>query len=84
MTGALTMHGVTKEVTLDVDGPSPPVKGMRPGEMRTGATATGILHRKDFGLTWSRTLEGGGAIIGDEVTVTIDVEMVSSTTKASR
>lgn len=84
MTGDLTMHGVTKEVTLDVDGPSPPVKDMRPGMMRTGASATGRLRRKDFGLTWNRALEGGGAVVGDEVILTIDVELVSNATKAAR
>jgi len=71
--GDLTIHGVTKEVVLDVDGPTPEVKGM--GGARIGATATTKINRKDFGLTWSRPLEAaGGVLVGDEVTITIEVE----------
>ena len=71
--GDLTIHGVTKEVVLDVDGPTPEVKGM--GGARIGATATTKINRKDFGLTWNRPLEAaGGVLVGDEVTITIEVE----------
>jgi len=75
VTGDLTMHGVTQEVTLDVVGPTPPIKDPR-GGLRAGATATTKLSRKDFGITWSKLLEGGGMVVGDEVSVTIDVEGV--------
>ncbi len=72
--GDLTIHGVTKEVTFDVEGPSPEMK--TPMGTRTGASATTKLNRKDFGLGWNRLLEGGGAVVGDEVTITLDVELV--------
>jgi polyisoprenoid-binding protein YceI len=73
--GDLTMHGVTREVTLDVDGPTPEIKDQR-GGMRAGASATTKINRKDFGLTWNRVLEAGGVTVGDEVLITIDVELI--------
>ena len=75
VTGDLTMHGVTKEVTLDVEGPTAEVKDPQ-GHVRAGATATTKLSRADFGITWSKTLDGGGLVVGDEVSVTIEVEGV--------
>jgi polyisoprenoid-binding protein YceI len=73
--GDLTLHGVTTEVVLDVEGPTPPMKDPQ-GRMRSGAQATAKLDRRDFGITWSKALEGGGLVVGNEVTVTIDVEGV--------
>lgn len=75
MIGDLTLHGVTKEVTLDVQGPAAPIKDPW-GNTRAGASATTKINRKDFGLAWSKVLEAGGAVVGDEVTVSIDVEAV--------
>ena len=72
--GDLTMHGVTKPVVLDVEA-TPEVKGMR-GETRAGARATTKINRKDFGISWSKSMDGGGVVVGDEVEVTIDVEAV--------
>jgi len=72
--GDLTMHGVTKPVVLDVEATSE-VKGMR-GETRAGARATTKVNRKDFGISWSKSMDGGGVVVGDEVEVTIDVEAV--------
>ena len=85
--GDLTMKGVTKEVALDVEGPTPEVT-MR-NMARIGASATGKVNRKDFGINWNRTLDAGGVVVGDEVSITIDVEMVRKldtppTTSASR
>lgn len=74
MTGDLTMHGVTKEVTLDVDAPSQTVKGMDGSPVR-GFTATGKVNRKDFGLKWNKVIEGGGVAVGEDVDVTIDCEV---------
>jgi polyisoprenoid-binding protein YceI len=71
--GDLTMHGVTKQVALDVDGPSPVVKDQQGA--RTGATATAKLNRKDFGLTWNQVLEAGGLAVSDEVNITLDLEL---------
>lgn len=71
--GDLTMHGVTRPVTLRVEA-TPPVKVT--GGERRGAEATTKLNRKDFGLTWNHLLEAGGAVVGDEVQITIDIEAV--------
>jgi len=73
--GDLTIHGVTKEVTLRVEGPSEQVKDPY-GNLRVGAHATTIINRKDFGLTWNRVLETGGVLVGEQVAITIDVEAV--------
>lgn len=74
VTGDLTMHGVTKPVVLDVDGPSKEIKGMD-GAMRSGASAVTKISRKDFGLNWNKALEAGGVAVGDEVTVALDLEL---------
>ncbi|HVJ09497.1 MAG TPA: YceI family protein [Acidisarcina sp.] len=73
--GDLTIHGVTREITLDVEGPTAEIKDPW-GKMRFGASATTKLNRKDFGLTWNSALETGGVLVGDEVKITIDVELV--------
>ena len=75
VTGDLTIHGVTKEVVLDVDGPTPEMKDPW-GGMRVGAHATTTVNRKDFGLLWNKALEAGGVLVGDEVAISIDVELV--------
>ena len=74
----LTLHGVTREVSLDVEGPTPEIKDPR-GNTRAGAQATTTINRKDFGLTWNQVLETGGVAVGDEVTITIDVEATKQT-----
>lgn len=73
VTGDLTLHGVTKEVVLDVDGPSDGVKDPW-GNLKLGATATTKINRKDFGLTWNKALETGGLVVGEEVEITLDLE----------
>lgn len=75
LTGDLTIHGVTRSITLDVEGPAPEVKDPW-GKQRIGASATARLSRKDFGLTWNAALETGGMLVGDEVKITIDIEAV--------
>jgi len=74
MTGDLTIRGVTKEVVLTVDGPTPAIKDPW-GNFRVGGQATTKVNRKDFGLVWNKTLETGGVMVGDEVEITIDVEI---------
>jgi polyisoprenoid-binding protein YceI len=69
--GDLTMHGVTKEVALDVEGPTPAVK-QRNG-LKVGASATAKVNRRDFGLQYNSVIEAG-PVVGDEITLTIDVE----------
>lgn len=73
VTGALTMHGVTKDVVLDVEGPAGEVKDPM-GNTRTGASATATVNRKDFGISFSKTLETGGVMVGDEITVSLEIE----------
>ncbi len=74
VTGDLTIRGVTKPVVLDVEGPTPAVKDPG-GNLRVGGLATTKINRKDFGLTWNKPLEAGGVLVGDEVDITIDVEI---------
>ena len=71
--GDLTIHGVTREVTLAVEGPTPEVKDPW-GGYRIGATAETKIHRKDFGLTYNMALEAGGVVVGDDVKITIEIE----------
>ena len=73
VTGDLTIHGVTREVVLEVEGPTPEVK-MGP-DLKAGASATTTVNRKDFGLVWNRALETGGMLVGDEVKITLEIEM---------
>lgn len=75
VTGDLTIKGVTKEVTLDLEGPTPSVKDPW-GNVRAGITATAKINRKDFGMAFNALLEGGGVVLGDEVSITIDAEVV--------
>jgi polyisoprenoid-binding protein YceI len=70
MTGDLTMRGVTREVTFDLDGPSDPIKDSG-GGMKRGASATGTVKRSDFGINGAKTA------VGDEVKITLDVEMIN-------
>jgi len=72
LVGDLTMHGVTKEVTLEVTAPSKIIKGMR-GESRVAASATTKIIRQDFGLKWNGIVEGS-AVVSDAVAITIDIE----------
>ncbi|MGH9776150.1 MAG: YceI family protein [Candidatus Acidiferrales bacterium] len=76
MTGDLTLHGVTREVTLDLSGPAPEIKDPW-GNLRRGAEATGKLSRKDFGMTFdSGKIASGDFLIGDDISLTIDVEFI--------
>ncbi len=75
--GDLTIHGVTKNVVFNVEGPTPPAKDPW-GNTRLGASATTKINRKDFGLTWNAALETGGILVGDEVTITLDVQFVKA------
>jgi polyisoprenoid-binding protein YceI len=80
LVGDMTMHGVTKEVIFQVEGPVPAVKDPK-GTLHSGATATAKINRKDFGLTWSGgALEGGGVTVGDEVELTVEIEMTQAKT----
>jgi len=75
--GDLTIHGVTKRVRFAVEGPTPPAKDPW-GNTRIGLSATTKINRKDFGLTWNATLETGGILVGDDVTITLDAQFVKA------
>jgi len=80
VTGDLTLHGITKEVVLNVDGPSKEIKDLY-GNIRKGAAATATINRKDFGLNWNKALEAGGVVVGDEVSISIEIEMIKAKEK---
>ena len=73
--GDLTIRGVTKEVTFDVEGPTPPVKDPW-GNIRTGITASTKINRKDFGVAFNALTETGAVVVGDEVKITIEAELI--------
>ena len=75
LTGDLTLHGVTRSVVLDVEGPSGEIKDPM-GNIRRGASASTKINRKDFGLTWNKAIEAGGVAVGDEVAISIEVELI--------
>jgi len=75
VTGNLTIKGVTKPVIMTVEGPTGEIKGPQ-GEIRRGASASAKLNRHDFGVSWSKKLDGGGLVVADDVFITIDTELV--------
>jgi polyisoprenoid-binding protein YceI len=75
--GDLTVHGVTRNVVFTVEGPTAPAKDPW-GNTRIGLSATTKINRKDFGLTWNAALETGGILVGDEVTITLEVQLVKA------
>ena len=77
VTGDLTIHGVTKEVTLDVEGPAPEAKDPW-GNVKTGASAATKISRKDFAMVFNMALETGGVMVGDEVYITLELELLRS------
>jgi polyisoprenoid-binding protein YceI len=74
--GNLTMRGVTRPVTLTVETLGDAVRDME-GKRRTGGTAVATINRKDWGLTWNQALELGGMLVGEDVTLTIEIEAVA-------
>ena len=77
LAGELTIHGVTRRVVFNVEGPAPAAKDPW-GNTRLGLSATTKINRKDFGLTWNTALETGGILVGDDVTITLDVQFVKA------
>ncbi|MGH9586860.1 MAG: YceI family protein [Acidobacteriaceae bacterium] len=75
VSGPLTIHGVTRDATFKVEGPTPETPDPW-GKTRRGLSAQTKFSRKDFGLVWNATLETGGVLVGDEVSITLDVELV--------
>jgi polyisoprenoid-binding protein YceI len=75
--GDLTIHGVTRPVTLAVEGLTPETKDPW-GNLRSGASATTKIKRSDFGLTWNAALETGGLVVGDELKIELDLSLVKA------
>jgi polyisoprenoid-binding protein YceI len=84
VTGDLTMHGVTRPVVLTVSDVSPEIVSAMDKQVHRGATATGTINRQDFGLKWNApaSSKAGDMVLGDDVKIQIDVEMVAK--KASK
>lgn len=73
--GDLTIRGVTKPVTLKVEAIRGPITDPW-GNVKAGTSATTTINRQDFGVSWNSTLDAGGVVVGDEVKITIDLEVV--------
>jgi polyisoprenoid-binding protein YceI len=75
VSGDLTIHGVTRSVAFAVEGPSEPARDPW-GNIRLGLSATTKIKRKDFGLTWNTALDGGGVLVGDDVTIILEAQFI--------
>ena len=80
ITGNLTLHGVTKEVVLQAESLPAAIKDPY-SNLRTGTEATTKINRKDFGLEFDKNLDNGGALVGDDIDITIDVELTQKPTE---
>lgn len=76
VTGDLTLHGVTKPVTLTLEAPGNDQVGMDAKSVHRGFTATTTINRKDFGVMWNGKLKSGDAVVGDQVKIELDIEAV--------
>ena len=77
VTGDLTIHGVTRQVVFAVEGPTAPGKDPW-GNTRIGLSATTKINRKDYGLHWNAVLETGGILVGDDISITLDLQFVKA------
>ena len=73
--GDLTIRGTTREVTLDVETPSPEVRDPW-GNVKRGIAARARINRKDFGVSWNVALEAGGILVGDEISINLEIELL--------
>jgi len=80
VTGDLTIRGTTKQVVLDVDGPTAAVKDPW-GNQRAAVNATTKINRQDFGVKWNATMDNGGMVVGDDININIDAEMIKQVPK---
>jgi polyisoprenoid-binding protein YceI len=80
VTGNLTIHGVTKQIVLDVEGPSGAVKDPW-GNTRVALNAATIVNRMDYGVKWNAKMDSGGMVVGDDVNINIDLEMTKKEAK---
>lgn len=77
VTGDLTIHGVSREVVLKVEGPTPEEKDPW-GNFRIGASASTKIKRSDFGLSWNAALETGGILVGDDLKIELEVSLIKT------
>lgn len=77
VTGDLTINAITQEVVLDVDGPTGPIRDPR-GNEKIGLEASTQISRKKFGITWNETMESGGIAVADEVSISLDLELIKN------
>jgi len=75
VTGDLTIRGVTKTAVLTANLPKAPIKDPW-GFQRTATSASTRINRQDFGVAWNQKLDSGGVVVGDDVNITLDVEMI--------
>jgi polyisoprenoid-binding protein YceI len=78
VTGDLTINSTTQEIVLDVEGPSASIRDPR-GNEKVGLAATTQISRKKFGITWNEVMESGGIAVADEVSISIDLELIKNT-----
>jgi polyisoprenoid-binding protein YceI len=77
VTGDLTLNATTQEVVLDVDGPTAPIRDPR-GNEKVGLAASTQISRKKFGIIWNEAMESGGIAVGDEVSISLDLELIKN------
>jgi polyisoprenoid-binding protein YceI len=82
VTGQLTLRGVTREITLDVEAPTAEVPDPW-GNLKRGVTARARLNRKDYNVVWNAALDGGGLLVGEEISIELEIELGRKATPAS-
>jgi polyisoprenoid-binding protein YceI len=82
MTGDLTINAITRQVVLNVEGPTGPVRDSR-GREKVGASATGRVNRKEFGIIWNELMDSGGFALADEVSISLDIELIRNDAPAA-
>jgi polyisoprenoid-binding protein YceI len=83
VTGDLTMHGVTRELVLEARDLAGPIKDPW-GLIRLGLQASGTIDRRDYGLKWNKAVEAGGLVVGNEVRIALEVELVQKAPEAAK
>jgi len=78
VTGDLTINATTRQVVLNVEGPTGSVRDSR-GREKIGASASTRINRKDFGIVWNELMDSGGFALADEVSITLDIELIKDT-----
>ena len=77
VTGDLTINAITRQVVLDIEGPTPPVKDTQ-GRIKVGVLATTKVSRKEFGILYNPVMETGGVAVSDEVAIELDIELIQN------